>query len=308
MTFPVLERRRLGRTGIDATVIGCGGVALGSFHAGEEIADQTAVATVKRAFEVGINYLDTSPLYRESERRVGLALRDLGGMPPGTHISTKTGTHPFRRYDYSAEATGWSVRNSLDLLGLPSVDAVLVHDPPSMEPVLAPGGALEELERLRGEGLLRSIGLGCRPHDFHRQAIRSGRFDVILTFADYNLVSQTAAPLIDEAHAAGVGVLVAQVIAAGLLAGPDPSGSERLRERPEYPRAREWWLWARERGVPLQALAVQWVLRNPKLGCVLIGPRSPEEVEENVRLATLQLPDGIWDEVEARMAEQVGDG
>lgn len=303
MTLPGLERRRLGRTGIDATVIGCGGVALGSFHAGEEIADETAVATVRRAFEVGINYLDTSPLYNESERRIGLALRGLGGMPSGGHISTKTGTHPLRRYDYSAEATRWSVRNSLDLLGLPSVDVVLVHDPPSMEPVLASGGALDELERMRREGLLGSIGLGCRRHDFHRQALRSGRFDLILTFADYNLVGQTAARLIDEAHAAGVGVLVAQVIAAGLLAGPDPAGSERLRNRPEYARAREWWLWARERGVPLQAVAVQWVLRNPKVGSVLIGPRSPEEVEENVRLATMPLPNGIWDDVDARVDE-----
>jgi aryl-alcohol dehydrogenase-like predicted oxidoreductase len=303
MTLPLLERRRLGRTGIDATVIGCGGVALGSFHAGEEIGDQTAVATLRRALEVGVNYLDTSPLYNESERRFGLALRELGGLPPGTYLSTKSGTHPARRYDYSAEATRWSVRNSLDLLGLPSLDVVLVHDPPSMEPVFAAGGALEELERMRGEGLLRSIGLGCRPHEFHRQAIRSGRFDVILTFADYNLVSQTAGPLIDEAHAAGVGVLTAQVIAAGLLAGPDPDRSERLRRRPEYARARRWWLWARERGVPLQAVAVQWVLRNPKVGCVLIGPRSPEEVEENVRLATTPLPSGIWDEVDARVDE-----
>jgi aryl-alcohol dehydrogenase-like predicted oxidoreductase len=304
MASPVLARRRLGRTGIDATVIGCGGVALGSFHAGEGIDDRSAVETVRRAFEVGINYLDTSPLYNESERRFGLALRELGGMPSGCHISTKTGTHPLRRYDYSAEATRWSVRNSLDLLGLPRVDAVLVHDPPSMESVLAPGGALEELERMRGEGLLGAIGLGCRPHEHHRQAIQSGRFDLILTFADYNLVSQSAASLIDEAYAAGLGVLVAQVIAAGLLAGPDPSGSERLRNRPEYPRALEWWRWAQERDLPLQAVAVQWVLRNPKVGCVLIGPRSSSEVEENVRLATRPLPDGVWNEVDALIARQ----
>ena len=57
---------------------------------------------------------------------------------------------------------------------------------------MAPGGALETLERLRDEGKLRAIGLGCRPHDFHREAIRSGRFDAILTFADYNLYDQMA--------------------------------------------------------------------------------------------------------------------
>lgn len=297
-----LPRRRLGRTHLEVTEIGCGGVAIGSFHAGEEVADDLAVATVRRALDAGINYLDTSPLYNESERRVGLALRALGGRPPGLFLSTKTGTHPSRRYDYSGEATRWSVEHSLRLLGVDQVDLLLVHDPPTMEPVLAPGGALDALERMRQEGKLRAIGLGCRPHEHHRQAIRSGRFDVILTFADYNLVRQSAAPLIDEAHAAGVGVLVAQVIAGGQLAGPDPLLNERMRARPESAEAHAWWVWARDRGLPLQAVAIQWVLRNPKVGCVLIGPRTPEEAAENVAMATYPLPAGIWAEVDDRIA------
>jgi aryl-alcohol dehydrogenase-like predicted oxidoreductase len=286
---------------MEVTEIGCGGVAIGSFHADQPSDDATARAAVRRALEVGINYLDTSPLYKESERRMGEALRALGGRPPGLFISTKTGTHPSRPYDYSSEATRWSVENSLRLLGVEQVDLVLVHDPRSMEPVMAPGGALDTLERLRDEGKLRAIGLGCRPHEFHREAIRSGRFDAILTFADYNLVRQTAATLIDEAHAAGVGVLMAQVVLAGQLAGPDPLENPHTRERPDAAAAHEWWAWARERGVPIQAVAVQWVLRNPKIGCVLIGPRTAEEVEENVRMATVPLPAGIWDEVEERI-------
>jgi aryl-alcohol dehydrogenase-like predicted oxidoreductase len=295
------ERRRLGRTGMDVTVIGCGGVAIGSYHADENVAEQAAVATVRRALEVGINYVDTSPLYKDSERRFGLALRALGGLPGGTYISTKTGTHPDRPGDYSAEATRWSVENSLRLLGLDSADLVLVHDPASMEPVLATGGAVEELEKMRAEGKLRAIGLGCRRHEHHRAAIRSGRFDAILTFADYNLVRQTASSLIDEAHAAGVGVIVAQAVLAGSLAGPDPLANPHTAQRPDAPAAREWWAWAREREVPIQALAVQWVLRNPKVGTILIGPKTPAEVEENVRMATLPLPEGIWADVEERL-------
>lgn len=293
---------------MQVTEIGCGGVAIGSFHADQPSDDATAHATVRRALEVGINYLDTSPLYGESERRMGEALRALAGapgatVPSGLLISTKTGTHPSRPYDYSGEATRWSVENSLRLLGVEQVDMVLVHDPPSMEPVMASGGALETLEQLRGEGRLRAIGLGCRPHEHHRLAIRSGRFDAILTFADYNLVRQTAAPLVDEAHAAGVGVLMAQVVLAGQLAGPNPLENPHTRERPDASASHEWWIWARERNVPVQALAVQWVLRNPKIGCVLIGPRTAEEVEENVRMASYALPEGIWDEVDERIAQ-----
>ena len=297
-----IERRRLGRTGMDVTVVGCGGVAIGSFHPDESVAEDAAVGTIRRALEIGVNYLDTSPLYKDSERRFGLALRALGGLPGGTYISTKTGTHPDRRGDYSAEATRWSVENSLRLLGLGSVDLVLVHDPPSMEPVLAPGGALDELEKMRAEGKLRAIGLGCRPHEHHRAAIASRRFDAILTFADYNLVRQTASSLIDEAHAAGLGVIVAQAVLAGSLAGPDPLTNPHTAHRPDAAAAHGWWAWAREREVPIQALAVQWVLRNAKVGTVLIGPKTPAEVEENVRMATMALPDGIWAEVDERIA------
>lgn len=299
-----LPRQRLGRTGMEVTRLAFGGVAIGALH--EEVDDATAVATVHRALELGINYVDTSPFYRESERRIGLALRELGGPPPGMYLSTKAGSHPARLYQYSAEAIRWSVENSLRLLGVDSVDMVLVHDPeraaqPSMELVLAPGGAVEELERMRGEGKLRYIGLGCRPHDYHRRAIQSGRFDAILTYLDYNLVSQTAASLIDEASAAGVGVIVAQVLRAGQLAGPDPLLNERLRGREGAQESHAWWAWARERGVPLQALAIQFALRNPRVDCVLVGPRTPAEVEENVRLTQLSIPDEIWAEVEARI-------
>ena len=112
---------------------------------------------------------------------------------------------------------------------------------------------------------------------------------------------QTAASLIDEAHAAGVGVIVAQAVLAGSLAGPDPLANPHTAHRPDAPAAHGWWAWARERGVPIQALAIQWVLRNPKVGTILIGPKTPAEVEENVRMATMPLPQGIWVEIDERI-------
>lgn len=294
-----LHRRRLGRVGIDVTELSLGGVGLGGAYG--EVSDQDAIRAVHRALALGINLIDTSPLYRESERRIGLALAALGGRPPGLHLSTKTGTHPARRGDYSAEGTRWSVENSLRLLVVQHVDLLLVHDPESMDPVLAPGGALDELDRLRKEGRLGAIGLGVREHEFHRRAIATGRFDAILTYADYNLMRQTAAPLIEEAAAAGLGVLLGQALLAGLLAGGDPLADERLAGRPGAEAARGWWLWAREREVPLQAVALQFALRNAHVGAVLVGARTAQEVEENVRAATLPLPQEIWAEVEERV-------
>jgi D-threo-aldose 1-dehydrogenase len=301
MVNPSLARRRLGRTDMDVTEIALGGVGLGGRRTTDD--DNLAAATIHRAWERGINYLDTSPLYAESERRIGIAFRRMGGRPKGLYLSTKAGTHPLKRGDYSGPAIRWSVENSLQLLGVESVDLLLVHDPDTMEPVLARGGALEELERLRDEGKLRWIGLGVREHDKLRTAIRTGRFDAILTYADYNLVRQTAAPLIEEAAAAGVGVILAQVILAGLLAGGDPAQSI-FADRPDAKSARDWWLWARERGVSLRSLALQYGLRNPKVGTVLVGADSPEQVDEILTSASEAIPESIWAEVEERIARQ----
>ncbi|HEX5417168.1 MAG TPA: aldo/keto reductase [Chloroflexota bacterium] len=293
-----LSRRKLGRTDMLVTEISLGGVGLGGMRTTDD--DASAAATVKRGLERGINYLDTSPLYHESERRIGQAFRGLGGRPAGLYLSTKTGTHPLRRGDYTAAGTRWSVENSLRTLGVDAVDLLLVHDPESMEPILAPGAALDELERLREEGKLRWIGLGVREHDKLLTAIRSGRFDAILTYRDYNLIRQTAAPLIAEAAAAGVGVVLAQVFVAGLLAGDDPAES-KYADDPDAKIARDWWLWARERGVSLRALALQYGLRNPNVSTVLVGADTPGQVDEIRAARETVIPEEVWREVEQRI-------
>ena len=297
-----LPTRRLGRTHMVVTELALGGVGLGGLYG--PVPEDEATRIVQQALAQGINYVDTSPLYLESEARIGQALAHLGGRPAGLFLSTKTGTHPARRGDYSAAGTRWSVENSLRLLGVEYVDCLLLHDPRSdadLEQALGPGGAVEELGRMKQEGKVRAVGLGVRDHRYHRRAIRSGKIDVILTYADYNLVNQTAAALIEEAHDAGVGVLLAQLVLAGLLAGPDPAGDERLERRPEYAAARDWWLWARERQVSLPALALQFGLRNPKVGCALVGAKAAPEVDANVRYVTQQIDPAIWVEVQERI-------
>ena len=114
-TTSALPKRRLGRTGLEVTALALGGAGIGGGYGGVNDAD--AVATAELALARGINFIDTSPLYGESERRLGLALR--GVSRADYFLSTKTGTHPQRRCDYSWDGTLWSVENSLHLLGTP---------------------------------------------------------------------------------------------------------------------------------------------------------------------------------------------
>jgi len=296
-----LPKRRLGRAGIDVTVLSLGGAGLGDRYGA--VSDEAAAQTIHRALALGINYIDNSPSYGPFERRLGSALAALGGLPPGVHLCTKAGNHPERYGDYSAAATRWTVENSLRLLGLDTIDLVQVHGvyDIDMDTVLAPGGTVDELERLREEGKLRAIGLAVYGRDFHRRAIASGRFDFILTHDDYTLVRQTDAPLLEEAAAAGVGVLLGRALLTGLLAGDDPLANERLAAQPDAAAAHAWWLWAREHGVPLPALAIQFAMRHPGVSSVVVGASTPQEVEESVAAATLPIPDAMWADIEERI-------
>lgn len=306
MVNPAWQRRKIGRTDMAVTRISFGGSGIGG--RGEVDDDALGVATVTQAWKCGINYIDVAPSYGESERRYGIAFKHNGGRPSGVYLSTKTKGLPSG--DYSAEATRRSVENSLRIMGVDAVDMVLVHSPPSMDPVLKPGGALNALEAMRKEGKLRWIGLGVREHDKHRIAIRSGRFDALLTYADYNLVRQTATPLIEEAAAAGLPVILAQVLLFGMLAGIEPQAARFAGKWysdylvPDVPSAHRWWQWARDRGVPLRAVALQFAMRNPHVATLLMGAQSPEEIEGLIDSAAEPIPDEIWREVEARIAAQ----
>lgn len=292
-----LPRRRLGRTELEVTCLGMGGAGLGR----GDVTDDEAVEAVHRAIDLGINYLDTSPLYGESERRVGLAFAD-SGWREKIYLATKTGTHPEWRGDYSAAGTRRSVENSLRLLNTEYLDVCLVHDPDSMDPVVAKGGALDELQRMREEGLIKFIGLGVRQHEFHKIAIETGVVDVILTYLDYTLLSQTANEwLLPFAVANDIGVINGSPIAMGLLSGVEPDISvERAHlDGRDAEKAHQLWQWATDNDLNVLNLAIQFCFRQPRIAMSLTGSKNASEVAQNFAAATTPVPDDVWDQLEA---------
>lgn len=281
-----LPLRRLGRTELDVTCLSMGGAGIGR----GEVTDDEAIEAVHRAITLGINYLDTSPLYGESERRVGLALAD--GWREKIFLATKTGTHPKWRGDYSAAGTRRSVENSLRLLGTDYLDVCLVHDPSNMDPVVAKGGALDELQRMREEGLVKFIGLGVREHEFHKIAIETGIVDVILTHLDYTLLSQTANEwLLSFAYDNDIGVINGSPLGMALLTGLEPDlGNKSL----EAEKARQLWQWATDNNLSLLNLAIQFSLRQPLIATTLTGSKNATEVEQNFAAATTPVSDDVW--------------
>lgn len=295
-----LPLRRLGRTGFQVSALSLGGVGIGGFYG--PLPERDAVATAHRALERGINYIDTSPLYNDSERRLGIALQ---GVPRDHYyLSTKTGTHPERRGDYSWDGARWSVENSLRLLKTSYVDLLLVHDPIDMAPVLAPRGALVALESLKEQGVIRAIGLGVREHHFHRQAIESGRFDAILTYRDYQPLRTTAADwLLPLAAHHDVGVINGSPFVQGLLCDEDPDVvAPRLRvkaSQQELAGARRLYRFCRDRSIPVPALVIQFCLRQPLIATTLTGAKTPAELDQNLDGVEFPIPESAWSELAA---------
>ncbi len=285
-----LPKRRLGRTELQVTSLSLGGARIG----GSNVTDDEAIETVHRAITLGINYIDTSPLYGESERRIGLALAD--GWREKIYLATKTGTHPKWWGDYSASGTRRSVENSLKLLGTDYLDVCLVHDPSNMDPVIAKDGALETLQKMRDEGLVRFIGVGMRQHEFHKIAIETGMVDVILTFLDYTLVRQTANEwLLPFASENDIGVINGSPIAAGLLSDLEPNVDERP---PEGEIAHKLWRWANDNNLSLLNLAIQFCLRQSLIATNLSGSKNVTEVEQNFAAATTPITDEVWKQLQ----------
>ena len=305
-----IPRRHLGGTGLEVPALALGGHPLGQV----DVSDEQACETIQCALEWGIDYFDASPMYGECERRMGTALSDVARTE--IVISTKTGSHPDRRGDYSWDATMWSVENSLKLLRTDYLDIVHVHDPDwlrpgeGLGPVLESRGALEVLEHLKAQGTVRAIGLGQQTFELHRIAIESGRFDAILSFNNYHPVDQSAAEwLFPLAKERGVGVINGSPMAHGLLAGDDPDRVIAARRLPPsavamLPAARRFYQWCRERDLSMPAVVFQFCLRQPLIDLTLTGAKSRTELDENLKAATVPLPDEVWTDLDALIQEE----
>ena len=127
-----MNKRPFGKTKLSVTPICIGTSALGSFPAqyGYEVSTERGVATIRRVLQGPINFIDTSNEYGngDSERRIGQALAEVGGLPEGFVLATKVDPVPGSS-DFSGKRVRASVAESLERLGLKRLQVVYLHDP-----------------------------------------------------------------------------------------------------------------------------------------------------------------------------------
>ena len=289
MDKPNWERRTLGRTGFEVTVMGIGCAWLG--HTNGENSPEVGVETVLAGLESGMNLLDTSDDYRDgnSEAIGGQALEHWfgqGNRREDVILSTKVTANQKKPDAFTYDGAMRSLEYSLGELRVDYLDIFLIHDPVDLEPVLADDGALTALQTAKEQGTIRAIGLGCRPHEFHQRCIETGEFDMSLPFHAYNLVVRTAeAGVLEHAVKRDVGVYNASINAA-------------LSYDQNTERAAQLSDWCRERDIDRAALNLQFCLREQRFASTLIGFSRPARVTQNVADYNATFDESVWEELE----------
>ena len=301
-------RTALGTTGVSIPSLCFGTSALGDMPNtyGYGVDAERAHATIRRVLESPMPFLDTSRNYGSgrSETRVGEVLRELGGLPDGAVLSTKLDRDPdTNRFD--AGRARESLERSLKALGLSRVQILHLHDPEhaaGTDEIVRPGGALDELRKMRDEGLCDAIGLAAGNVEVMRPIVEDNAFDVMITHNRFTLVNRNAESLIDLARARGVAIMNAAPYAGGVFA----KGSE-AHPRYVYQEAGDAALepvrrieaLCREHGVAPGALALQFSMREPRVTATVCGVSRPERVDQTLDWASAEVPDALWEAVGA---------
>lgn len=281
----MLEKRVLGKTGIEVTLLGLGGLFVSKVGGPFE----QASAAIHYALERGINYIDTAPGYLDSEEVLGRALADIS-VP--FVLSTKLGGRPIPFHPQERRDLEYSFAESLRLLGRP-VDLLMIHEPDRpgqydwwSDKERFHGPVLDFIQELKAKGLIKAIGLGGTTAYEIARIIRTGYFDVLLTAFNYSLLWREAEiEVLPAAVEQGMGIIIGSPLQQGALArrydAEVESGAPWL-SKPRREQYRALYRLLDELQMPITEMALRFVISNPHITTTLSGARSVEEIAQNL--------------------------
>ena len=345
--------RKVGKSELAVTPLGFGGGTV----ANRRVSNEDSLATVAAAWEADVRFYDTAPWYGlgRSERRLGLALsnnaareeyrintkvgRSLVAEPvpdasrdtPRADGASRTPRDPrsgFRvEFDYTHDRILAQHQDSLQRLGISSVDSLTIHDldygyhsPEQVEQHLGQlskdgGGGGAALEELRAAGAISAIGCGCNKEAGNRFSWEEGAhedlceriadvvdLDFFVIAGPYTLLDTSAlARLLPLCEERGIGVIGAAPLAGGWLAAPESATTYMYGPPPPEIVERSGRMQAicKRHDVPLAAAALQFPLAHPSVAAVIPGAKSPQETTENHRLIHTEIPPAVWIELKS---------
>ena len=307
MTATTLPSAQVGTTRLRVTRLGMGTAPIGNLYA--TLSDADAHQTIQRAFEGGVRFFDTAPLYGagEAERRLGGALR---GIPRDqVIIQTKVGriVRPDRSiyFDFSRDGVMRSVEDSLQRLGMDRIDTLLVHDPDFDNPKDQYRQALEEafpaLVDLRAQGVIAAVGAGMNQWEMEWEFAKQIDVDCFLLAGRYTLLEQTSLDFLDWCAHNDVSIFLGGVYNSGILAtGPLPGAKYDYEDAPAeiMQKTARIQTVTQRHGVPLHIAALQFARSHPAIASVVIGSATLAEADENRAVWDVETPAAMWQELQ----------
>lgn len=317
------DRNPLARTGLDVTRFAFGTAPVGNIF--REIGEETSAAMFDRAWDAGVRYFDTAPMYGHglSELRTGHALRwrnrddyvlsskvgrRLHPAPRGSiDFAPWVNAAPFRmEFDYSYDGTMRGFEDSLQRLALERIDILFIHDIDvytrgDEQPEVfrqAMDGCYKALERLRDEKVVSAIGVGVNEWQVCHEALKQRDFDCFLLAGRYTLLEQEALdeflPLCEQR---GASVVVGGGFNSGILAtGAKPGAKYNYAPAPAeiLQRVARIETVCAEYGVALAAAALQFVVAHPAVASFCAGTRTVAQLDQNLDWMRQPIPPAFW--------------
>lgn len=260
-----MQKRKLGKTGIDISMLGLGTVKFGrnqgvkypqEFELPEDAALQNLLSCAE---DIGINYLDTAPAYGSSEERLGKLLH---GKRQHWVISTKAGEEFINgqsRFDFSAIGLTKSIERSLRRLRTDYLDIVLIHSSGDDEHIIVEDGVFDTLARLKERGKIRAFGMSTK-------TVAGGLLTIEhadLAMVTYHPGYTDEHPVIQRARKNRKGIIIKKALASGHL-------NQIPGENPV-------------------AASLQFIFAEPGVSSVVIGTINPDHLQENATALTVAL-------------------
>ena len=302
-----MEYREIGRTGMKVSALSFGASSLGSVF--RDTKESEAIAAVHAAVEMGMNFIDVSPYYGhyKAETVLGKALREI--PRDRYYLSTKVGRYGkdgVNTWDYSGRRATESVYESMERLGVDYIDLINVHDIEFADLHQVVEETLPALVELREKGVVGHVGITDLQIENLQWVVdhaAPGTVESILNFCHFTLNDDKLLDFLDYFENRGIGVINASPLSMGLLSQrgvpawhPAPASLvEACRRAVEHCSAK---------GYPIEKLAMQFSVSEPRIATTLFSSANPANVAKNIAYVSEQPDMELVEEVKRIIGDQ----
>jgi L-galactose dehydrogenase len=280
-----MEYRRLGKTGMEISIVAYGASPLGNVFGKTDEAE--GIRAVHTAIDHGINYFDVAPMYGVTlaETRLGKALK---GKRESIFLATKCCRYDEDDFDFSAKRVETSIDESLKRLQTDYVDVYQIHDVEFGDRDQVLNEAIPAAMKVKASGKARYIGITGLPVHYLKHIAEQADIDTLLTWAHYNLVEdEMDAILTPICREKGIGLINSSPLLQRLLTErPIPAWHRSpavLRNKiPEVVKL------CKEYGWDIADVAMRFCLDHPFVATTIVGMSKQRNVEANIRVLNTQ--------------------